>query len=148
MKQLFVTALLALALAALFACSTKAPDLGMSEGKFAVCPPDLDCVSSQATDDKHRIEPIRATGDPDKVMVDLGTAVESVFGGKVLLTEGNYLRAEFKSRMLRTMDDAEFFYDQQAGLIQVHAVSRGEAFNFSDSRDRIEEVRMIFENMQ
>lgn len=148
MKQLLLTTLIAVSLAALFACSTKAPDLGMTEGKFAVCPFDVDCVSSQATDAKHKIDPIKATGDPNKVMVDLGRAVESVFGGKVLLSEGNYLRAEFKSSVLRTMDDAEFYYDQNAGLIQVHALSRGEALDFSDSRDRIEEVRMIFSGMQ
>lgn len=148
MKQLLVTTLIAVSLAAFSACSTKVPDLGMADGQFAVCPADVDCVSSQATDTEHKIDPIKATGDPDKVMVDLGKAVESVFGGKVLLSEGNYLRAEFKSSILRTMDDAEFYYDQPAGLIQVHALSRGEALDFSDSRDRIEEVRMIFSGMQ
>jgi uncharacterized protein (DUF1499 family) len=148
MKQLLVITLIAVSLAALSACSTKVPDLGMAEGKFAVCPNDVDCVSSQATDTKHKIDPIKATGDANKVMVDLGKAVESVFGGKVLLSEGNYLRAEFKSSVLRTMDDAEFYYDQAVGLIQVHALSRGEAFDFADSRDRIEEVREIFSGMQ
>jgi len=148
MKQLLVTTLIAVSLAALSACSTKVPDLGMTNGKFAICPAGVDCVSSQATDTEHKIAPIKATGDPDKVMVDLGKAVESVFGGKVLLSEGNYLRAEFKSNILRTMDDAEFYYDRQAGLIQVHALSRGEALDFSDSRDRIEEVRMFFYGMQ
>jgi len=144
MKQLLVTTLIAISLAAFSACSTKAPDLGMTEGKFAVCPNGVECVSSQASDAEHKIAPIKATGDPNKVMVDLARAVESVFGGKVLLSEGNYLRAEFKSNILRTMDDAEFYYDRQAGLIQVHALSRGETLDFSDSRDRIEEVRMFF----
>ena len=148
MKQLLVTTLIAVSLAFISACSTKVPNLGMAEGKFAVCPDNVECVSSQATDAKHKIAPIKATGDPNKVMVDLGKAVESIFGGKVLLSEGNYLRAEFKSTILRTMDDAEFYYDQQAGLIQVHALSRGEALDFSDSRDRIEEVRMYFSNLQ
>jgi uncharacterized protein (DUF1499 family) len=148
MKQLLAITLIAVSLAALSACSTKVPDLGMANGRFAVCPDDVDCVSSQATDAKHKIAPIKATGDPNKVMVDLGRAVESVFGGKVLLAEDNYLRAEFKSSVLRTMDDAEFFYDRQAGLIQVHAMSRGEVLDFTNSRDRIEEVRMIFSGMQ
>ena len=148
MKQLLVTTLIAVSLAVVSACSTKVPNLGMTEGKFAVCPAGVECVSSQASDDEHKIAPIKATGDPNKVMVDLGRAVESVFGGRVLLSEGNYLRAEFKSTILRTMDDAEFYYDQQAGLIQVHALSRGEALDFTDSRDKIEEVRMIFSELQ
>jgi len=144
MKQLLVTTLIAVSLSAFSACSTKAPDMGMADGKFAACLNGVECVSSQATDAEYKIAPIKATGDPNKVMVDLARAVESVFGGKVLLSEGNYLRAEFKSNILRTMDDAEFYYDQQAGLIQVHALSRGETLDFSDSRDRIEEVRMFF----
>jgi uncharacterized protein (DUF1499 family) len=148
MKQLLPTTMLAVCLAALCACSTQAPDLGMTGGRFALCPADVDCVSSQAENARNKIAPIKATGDPNKVMVDLGRAVESVFGGKVLLTEGNYLRAEFKSSVLRTMDDAEFFYDRKAGLIQVHALSRGEALDFSDSRDRVEEVRLIFSGLQ
>jgi uncharacterized protein (DUF1499 family) len=148
MKQLLVISLIAVSMAAFSACSTKVPDLGMADGKFAVCPAGVECVSSQAADDEHKIAPIKASGDPNKVMVDLGKAVESVFGGKVLLSEGNYLRAEFKSSILRTVDDAEFYYDQQANLIQVHALSRGEALDFSDSRDRIEEVRMFFSSMQ
>ncbi|WP_319584924.1 DUF1499 domain-containing protein [uncultured Pseudodesulfovibrio sp.] len=148
MKQLLVSTLLAVSLAALPACSTKVPDLGMTEGQFAICPTDVDCVSSQAADAKHKIAPIKAAGDPNKVMVDLGKAVESVFGGKVLLSEGNYLRAEFKSTVLRTIDDAEFYYDQQASLIQVHALSRGEFLDFSSTRDRIEEVRMFFSSIQ
>ncbi|MEZ7195590.1 DUF1499 domain-containing protein [Pseudodesulfovibrio karagichevae] len=148
MKQLLLTTLFVVSLAALGACSTKIPNLGMTDGKFALCPAGVDCVSSQATYAKNKIDPIKATGDPNKVMVDLGKAVESVFGGRVLLTEGNYLRAEFKSSVLRTMDDAEFYYDQKAGVIQVHALSRGEVLDFSDSRDRIEEIRMIFSGMQ
>ncbi|WP_272699682.1 DUF1499 domain-containing protein [Desulfovibrio sp. Fe33] len=148
MKQLLATTVIAISLAAFPACSTKAPDLGMTNGMFAVCPDDVDCISSQTDDAKRRIDPIKATGDSNKVMVDLSNAVESVFGGKVLLSEGNYLRAEFRSSVLRTMDDAEFYYDEQAGLIHVHALSRGEALNFPDSRDIIEEVRSKFIELQ
>ncbi|WFS61000.1 DUF1499 domain-containing protein [Pseudodesulfovibrio thermohalotolerans] len=148
MKQLLATIILAVSLAALPACSTKAPDLGMANGMFAVCPDDVDCISSQADDAKHKIAPITATGDPNKVMVDLRSAIESIFGAKVVLSEGNYLRAEFRSSVLRTIDDAEFFYDEQAGLIHIHALSRGEALNFPDSRKRIEEVRVNFAKLQ
>lgn len=148
MKQTLATLLSVAALLSLFACSSKVPDLGMQEGHFAICQDGVDCVSSQATDEKHRIEPFKAHGDANKVMVDLGNAVESIFGGKVLMAEGDYLRAEFKSSILRTMDDAEFYYDEQAGLIQVHAVSRGATLDFRDNRDRMEELRTIFAGMQ
>ena len=146
MKHLFIPLLCVVALTAFAACSSKVPMLGMQDGRFAVCADD-DCVSSQATD-QHFIEPIRATGDPDVVMIDLARAVESLFGGHVLSVEGNYLRAEFKSRVLRTMDDAEFLYDQAAGVIHVHATSRGDAFNIEDNRERMEELRTVYASMR
>ncbi|WP_316900386.1 DUF1499 domain-containing protein [Pseudodesulfovibrio indicus] len=148
MKKTLPLILSVAALFALIACSSKVPDMGMQQGRFALCQEGADCVSSQATNEKHRIEPFQARGDANKVMVDLGNAVESIFGGKVLETEGNYLRAEFKSSILRTVDDAEFYYDEQAGVIEVHAVSRGETLDFSDNRDRMEELRVIFASMQ
>jgi uncharacterized protein (DUF1499 family) len=46
------------------------------------------------------------------------------------------------------MDDAEFYYDQQAGVIEVHVLSRGETLDFSDSRDYVEEVRTVFSGMR
>lgn len=142
MKHLLFSLVCVLALTMVPACSSKAPMMGMQGGQFAACTDD-DCVSSQATDE-HYIEPIKASGSPDVVMVELAESVESIFGGRVLSAEGNYLRAEFKSRVLRTMDDAEFIYDEAAGVIQVHATSRGETLDFGGSRELIEELRADF----
>ena len=149
MKQIHIRTLLCVfILISLCACASKAPELGIHEGLFATCGESDDCVSSQANDAEHKIAPIKANGDPEIVMVDLGNAVETIFGGKVLVVEGNYLRAEFKSTVMRTMDDAEFFYDEHAGVIHVHAISRGELFDFNSNRGRIEELRQIFEKSQ
>ena len=146
MKHLSISLICLVALTAFAACSSKAPVMGVQDGRFAMCTED-DCVSSQATDE-HFIEPLKVTGEPDVVMVDLADAVESLIGGKVLHLEGNYLRAEFKSRVLRTMDDAEFLYDQSAGVIHVHATSRGETLDIESNRARIEELRTAFAAMR
>lgn len=109
MKQIHIRSIFCvLVLISLCACASKAPEMGMHEGVFATCGESDDCVSSQANDAKHKIAPIKANGDPEIVMVDLGNAIDSIFGGKVLLVQDNYLRAEFKSTVMRTMDDAEF----------------------------------------
>ncbi|WP_319543884.1 DUF1499 domain-containing protein [uncultured Pseudodesulfovibrio sp.] len=149
MKQIHVQIILCVfVLISLCACASKAPEMGMHDGAFAVCSESDDCVSSQATDAVHKVDPIKASGVPEKVMVDLSNAIESIFGGKVLAVDDKYLRAEFKSTVMRTMDDAEFFYDEQAGVIHVHAISRGELFDFESNRKRIEELRLIFEKSQ
>lgn len=134
------------ALIALTACSTKAPELGVTDnGQFKTCVlDDDDCVSSQSADSEYTIEPFEAYGEPEIVMVDLANAIESIFGARVTEMKGNYLRAEFKSPILRTMDDAEFYYDEETHLIHVHALSRGEWLDWDDNRDKIEDLRARF----
>ncbi|MCJ2163930.1 MULTISPECIES: DUF1499 domain-containing protein [unclassified Pseudodesulfovibrio] len=144
MKQILYSLCIIVVLTSLSGCSTKIPVMGMKDGRFAACTVD-DCVSSQTDDVKYKIDPIKATGSPEIVMVDLANSVESIFGGKVLEADGNYLRAEFKSTILRTMDDAEFFYDEQAGVIHVLSMSRGDTFDFDSNRERIEKLRTFFE---
>jgi len=150
MKQIIQTTLLcSLALVLFTACSAKAPDMGMTNGKFAACTADdEDCISSQSNDMAYSIAPFKADGDPEIVMVDLAKSVESIFGGKVITMKDNYLRAEFRGSVMRTMDDVEFFYDQEAKLIHIHAVSRDELMDFDDNRDRLEELRVLFAQTQ
>jgi len=138
-----VTFILILCLVAVSGCSTKTPEFGMKNDLLGTCASLSDCVSSQSTDQKHHIAPFRAHGDTERVMVDITTS-----GGKVLRVEGNYLHAEFKSSVLRTMDDVEFFYNERTGLVHIRAFSRGEPLDFPDNRERIEELRRIFAQKQ
>lgn len=146
MKHVIIALILCMAVVA--GCSTKAPVVGAENGLLATCAGLSDCVSTESTDPEQQIAPFQAHGETEKVMVDIATSVESIFGGKVLLVEGNYLHAEFKSSVLRTMDDAEFLYDERAGLVQIRAFSRGEPLDFPDNRNRIEELRQIFAKTQ
>lgn len=130
-------------------CSSKVPDnLGMKDGLFSKCPEDPNCVSSQATDVVHKIDPIVATGSADKVMVDLQNSIESIFGSKVVEIKGNYLRAEFTSRVMRFTDDLECFYDKANGLIHVRSAARIGYTDFNVNRKRVEELRSIFQKTQ
>lgn len=150
MKNITICLILCLvALFSLTACTSRTPDnLGLKNGLLAPCPETDNCVSSQATDEAHKIEPIEAKGTPEVVMVDLASAIENMFGGKVVKMEGNYLHAEFTSRLLRFVDDLECFYDDQAGLIQVRSASRVGYSDLNANRKRVEELRKLFTIMQ
>ncbi|ADU62473.1 MAG: DUF1499 domain-containing protein [Pseudodesulfovibrio sp.] len=144
MKHL--TPLLTLVVAALIlsACASKAPEtLGLRNGRFAACPESPACVSSQ-DNGPHHVAPIAATGSPEVVMVDLSNAIESMFGGKAVVMDGPYLRAEFTSRVLRLVDDLECHYDEGRGVIEIRSSSRIGQMDFNASRDRVEELRKIF----
>lgn len=142
-------ALCLVALLSLSACTSKMPDnLGLKNGQLTPCPETDNCVSSQAIDEAHKIAPIKAKGTPEVVMVDLSSAIENMFGGKVVRTEGNYLHAEFTSRLFRFVDDLECYYDEQAGLIQARSASRVGYSDLKANRKRVEELRKLFTIMQ
>jgi len=151
MKYITISLILIVAFALLFltACSSKTPDnLGMSDGLFAPCPDSPNCVSTQASDEEHKINPIVAHGSEDKVMVDLRNSIESLFGGKVVEEEGPYLRAEFTSNVMRFIDDLECDYDEKNGLIQIRSASRIGYSDLNANRKRVEELRSVFAKTQ
>lgn len=146
MKNIFLPLLLILTAVALFGCSSKAPDnLGVRNGLLAQCPDSPNCVSSQADDPGHRVEPFRASGDRSKVMTDLAASIESMFGAKVVAVKGNYLHAEYTSRIFRFVDDLECWYDEDAKVVHVRSASRVGRSDMGANRDRVEELRKRFE---
>lgn len=151
MKYIILSTIL-VACSALFiltGCSSKAPDnIGLHDGQFAPCPQSPNCVSSQEADADHKVDPITARGDEDKVMVDLSNAIESMYGGKVIRIEGTYLYAQFTSRIMRYVDDLECHYDKDKGLIQIRSASRIGYSDLGANRKRVEELRVIFAKTQ
>lgn len=149
MKYLITILVLAVAALFLFACSGKTPEgLGVRDGRLAPCPASPNCVSSQAGDAQHHVDPIAASGSQDVVMVDLANAIESMFGGKVVMLDGPYLRAEFTSRVMRFVDDLECYYDEDRGVLEVRSASRIGHSDFNANRKRVEELRETFTAMR
>ena len=67
-------------------CSGTRPSmLGVKEGKFAPCPGSPNCVSTQAQDDTHRIDPIRYTGTMEQAKQRLIQVISSMRRAKVIL---------------------------------------------------------------
>ena len=58
----------------------------------------------------------------------------------VTVREAHYLRAEFTSRVLRFVDDVEFWLGE-AGLIHVRSASRLGHSDFGVNRARVEHLR-------
>ena len=141
LAALLVAALPAAALASLFAGSR--PDgLGVSAGKLAPCRPTPNCVSSQAPDPEHFVEPLRIAGPLRR---GHGRAPEGggvhVSGARIIRAEPGYLYAEFASRWLGFVDDVEFALDEGARVIHVRSASRLGRRDFGVNRARVEAIR-------
>jgi len=120
--------------------SWKRPDnLGVRDGLLAACERSPNCVSSQANpaDKEHYIAPIHGS------MAAVRKAVESLPRTKVIREDSNYLYAEFRTPLLRYVDDVEFFFDGK--VIHVRSCSRLGRRDFGVNRKRVEELRRVVE---
>jgi len=128
--------------------SWKRPDnLGVKEGRLAPPKTTPNCVSSQAdpSDAEHYIAPIPFRGAAVEAMAAARKAVEGMQGATVIRHEGSYLYAEFRTQLMRFVDDVEFFFDEKAGLIQVRSASRLGRRDFGVNRARLEAIRARIE---
>jgi len=114
-------------------------NLGVQDGRLAPCKRTPNCVSSQAdpADAEHYTAPLVFRGSMDQ----LRRAVESMQRATVISVERNYLYAEFRSRLMRYVDDVELYYDERAGLVQVRSASRLGRRDFGVNRARVEALR-------
>ena len=122
-------------------------NLGVTQGRLARPKRTPNCVSSQAdpADAGHYITPIPFKGGAVEAMAAARKAVESRRGSTVIRHEGNYLYAEFRSQLMRFVDDVEFFFDEKAGLIHVRSASRLGRRDFGVNRARLESLRSRIE---
>jgi uncharacterized protein (DUF1499 family) len=128
--------------------SWKRPDyLGVKDGRLARPKSTPNCVSSQAdpADAEHTIAPIAFKGDTAAAMAAVRKAVESMPGSTIVRAEGGYLYAEYRSKLMRFVDDVEFFHDGKAGPIHVRSASRLGRRDFGVNRARVEALRARIE---
>ena len=123
-------------------------DLGARDGRLK--PPSMtpNSVSSQALlypehpmRDYARVEPFVLQGSGPQTIERIRRVVEAMTGAKVVQANSGYLYAQFTSRMLKFVDDVEFWSDPQAGVIQVRSASRLGRKDFGVNRARIEAIR-------
>ncbi len=126
-------------------CMAARPDnLGVKEGKLALCPSSPNCVSSQSTDKEHSIDPLKYQGESHKAMKKLEQVVSVMPGSEIIENQENYLYAEFTSFLFRFVDDVEFYLDDNKKIIHVRSASRSGQSDFGVNRGRIEAIRKEF----
>jgi uncharacterized protein (DUF1499 family) len=121
--------------------------LGVTDGRLARPRSTPNCVSSQAdpADKEHYIAPIAFKGSALDAIATARKAVEAMPRATVIRHEGNYLYAEFRSKVMGFVDDVEFTYDEKAGVLHVRSASRLGRRDFGVNRARVEQLRGIIE---
>ncbi len=149
------------ALLALAGCNTVvAPDYGVREGRFAPCPADRDCVSSQETDPKLHIDALAYDSDRDKAHDDLITAINAAGTARIASNHRNYVRVEYPAvardqrktssyyQPENAVDEVEFYLAPGTHAIDVRSVGKLGLLENGGTRDRIEKIRALFTRLQ
>lgn len=127
---------------------TAPADLGLREGKLKRPSATPNSVSSQAALwpghpqlEYARIDPLPAGADGRATMRRLATLVAAMPGATVVTARDDYLYAQFETRWLRFVDDAEFALDAGAGVVDARSASRLGRKDFGVNRARVEAIR-------
>ena len=131
-----------------FLQGTAPTDLGVHDGKLK--PPSMteNSVTSQAAlypDHPQRqyadIAPLALKGDGPATIAKIKAIVEGMDGAKVVKSEPGYLYAQYTTRVMKYVDDVEFWFDPTANVIQVGSASRVGRGDLGVNRRRVEAVR-------
>ncbi|NJP10537.1 MAG: DUF1499 domain-containing protein [Leptolyngbyaceae cyanobacterium RU_5_1] len=115
--------------------------LGTQDGNLAACPDSPNCVSSQSQDKTHGIAPIPYTASAEEAFNQLKAVIQTLPRAEIITETTNYLYAEFTSSLMGFVDDAEFYVDPEAQVIQVRSASRIGQSDLGINRKRIETIR-------
>ena len=131
---------------------TAPTDLGVRDGRLKAPSSSPNSVSSQADmwpdhpqRERARIAPLPLLGSGPgagpATMTRLRQLVESTPGARVVLARPDYLQTTFTTPLMKFTDDAEFWFDPVAGVVQVRSASRLGESDLGANRARIEALR-------
>ena len=131
-----------------FLQGTAPADLGVRDGKLKPPSPTENSVTSQAAaypDHPQRgyadIAPLPVKGDGPATMARIKAIVQGMDGAKVVKSEPGYLYAQFTTRVMKFVDDVEFWFDPANNVIQARSASRLGRKDLGVNRKRVEAVR-------
>ena len=105
------------------------------------CPSSPNCVSSQATDARHAIDPFVFTGRAEDAWQALKRALASMARTRIVDEMGYYLHAEARSRIFRFVDDVEFVLVPEQKTVHVRSASRTGSGDLGVNRRRVQRLR-------
>ncbi len=126
----------------LSACSAPRPaNLGVIDGQLAPCPSSPNCVSTDAQDTDHRVEPFVLGGTIAESWEALHAVVSASSRARVVSQDEHYLHAEYTSAIFRFVDDLELLLDAKSGTVAIRSASRIGYSDMNANRSRVEDLR-------
>jgi len=121
--------------------------IGIIDGKLYPCPNAPRCVSTQATDLKHKIDPIRYNESLSEAKEKIIKMIEALKRSKIITIKDNYIHAEFRTATFKFVDDTEFLFDDNRKVIHFRSSARWGGYDWGVNRKRMEKITKIYENL-
>jgi uncharacterized protein (DUF1499 family) len=137
--------------------SSRIPDVSPVDGPLRPCGKAPNCVSSQADDEAHRVEPLRLPEgiQPHAAFARFLELLEARRDARVHARAPikpdvpvTFAHLEFVSPYLRVRDDVELLLDPGAGLVHVRSGSRIGYSDLGKNRARVEELRAVLAGLR
>jgi uncharacterized protein (DUF1499 family) len=130
-------------------CSGKPPhEINTDPSELRGCPKSPNCVSSEAKDERHAIEPFHLKGDPNVSWPVIRNEIASMPKWRIVKAAGNYIHVECRSRIFRFVDDLELSLNSSNGIISIRSASRTGYSDFGANRRRVELLRSVLKAKQ
>lgn len=120
---------------------------GCQDGQLAPCPSRPNCVCSQSTSTAHAIEPFDVPGTLVDSFQRLVQLLQAWPRTRLITQTHNYLHVEMRTRLLRFVDDVEFYWDTESAVIHVRSASRLGYSDLGTNRRRVEQIRRQFQQL-
>ena len=126
---------------------TSKKPIGIIDGKFHPCPKSPNCVSTQSTDEKHRMEAIQYSSTVDEAKGKIKNIITSFKRTKLITETENYLHFEFRTATFKFVDDVEFYLDDKEKLIHFRSAARMGWSDMGVNRKRMRKIRELYKSV-
>lgn len=124
-------------------CASTTVARGVTGGQLGPCLSKPNCVSTQNVNEQHGIKPFQFSGDKAVAKEKLRGILTARSDTRIITNDGDYLRVEFTTPIMRFVDDGEFLLKD--GTIDLRSGSRVGYSDLGKNRRRLEDIREAFE---
>jgi len=121
--------------------------IGILNGKFHPCPKSPNCVSTHATDDKQKMNPIKFSGSLNEAKDKIIDIISSLKRSKIITNKENYIHAEFRTATFKFVDDVEFLFDDSEKIIHFRSRARSGYSDMGVNRKRMKTIGNMYGNL-
>ena len=121
--------------------------IGIIDGKLYPCPKAPRCVSTQAIDLKHKMDPIKFNESLNDAKEKIIKIINSLERSKIITNKDNYIHAEFRTATFKFVDDTEFLFDEIKKIIHFRSGARWGGKDWGVNRNRMEKITKMFSNL-